>query len=153
MSRAFAGVSVALGALFALTMLASLASHDEASASIPPDAPTQVFDRHDLCQTPCFTGAASEPFTVAEDAAEVQLVIFVVLDAASGPAHVTVTDPDGDLRYERLFQADAPRAATQDVAAWEAEPGEWTLTRSYLGTIGTVSYDAWVVGSEPLHRK
>ena len=146
MSRALAGVSIVFGGVLAFSFLLAVATNDGAPESSASQAAAQVYERHDDCETPCFESAASDSFTVVRDMAEVQLVIFVVLDPATGPAQITVTDPAGDVRYERVFTSDTPRAATQDAATWGALPGEWTLTRTYLSTVGTVSYDAWVVG-------
>lgn len=114
-------------------------------SSRAPDAgaPIPLFEQRDDCDLPCFESAATLRFHVPAHAHAVDLVVFANLEDASGPARVSVIDPSGDLRYARTFAPTPARAATQDSATWSAEPGEWTLTRSYVGVSGSLTFDAW----------
>lgn len=140
------GAFLALAAL-SLTSLA-LVSNDAAPPA--PDAPpTPIYERHDDCKSvPCFASAAEDEFVVAEGVHEIAFVLYAVLDDATGPARLTIVDPSGDVRYERLLVPEAPAAhatsaVLQDAQTWDAEAGRWTLTRSYVGTSGTLTFDAW----------
>lgn len=153
-ARFFAGLGIGLAGLFAISLLAALVAYDAAKPYIEREYPTELYERDDDCRrVPCFSTMAEDSFRVEEGMREVSFVVYAVLEAATGPADVTIVDPSGDVRYHRLFTPEpgAPRAdvATQDSATWSGEPGEWTLTRSYVGTVGFLSYDAWGIGLPP----
>lgn len=134
------GVVLAGSALFGF---AAVNAGERESSAGDPDAPTPIYERRDDCAPACFSSATSDRFLVARELREIEFVVYANLDATSGPAQVTLTDPSGDVRYERLFTPQKTGRATQDSARWPALAGEWTLTRSYVGTTGSLSFDAW----------
>lgn len=142
-------LALALALAGAWLVVASLTAGSDADESTRgSDAPLSIYQRRDDCDLPCFASAASDRFTVAGGADEIQFVVFTNFDDASGPARVSVIDPSGDLRYERTFTNEAPQDAApvaQDSATWHAEIGEWTLTRSYVGVSGSLTFDAWSI--------
>lgn len=147
LTRFFAGVGIFLAGAIVLAGLALLAAYSEAKPYIEREYPTQLYERHDDCDMPCMAPASADGFHVADHMNEVHFVVYAALDDASGPARITVIDPSGDVRYERLFTAESELgAATQDSAVWSGEPGEWRISRSYVGTMGSVSLESWGMG-------
>lgn len=143
-------VALATGLVLAGTALfTSLAMNaDERDSRVGDiDAPTPIYEHRDDCDLPCFSTAASDTFVVPATLREIEFSVFANLDDATGPARISVVDPSGDLRYERLFTSEASTRATQDAATWTAEAGEWTIARSYVGVAGSISFDAWGIGA------
>lgn len=144
--RFFGGVALALAFLLVFGYVVGVTALDAARPIIEREYPTTLYERTDACDPACGSVAAMDGFHVVDGMNEVHFVVYALLEAHSGPARVSVVDPSGDLRYDRVFTGAQALREVQDEAIWSAEIGEWRLARSYALTAGTLDYEAWGEG-------
>lgn len=150
--RLTGGMGLALAFLLAFGYVVGVAALEPARPTQESEAPIPLYARDDHCDPACGSLAAMDVFHVTEGTGAIHFVVYAILDPQSGPARVSVIDPSGDLRYDRVFTGAQRPFSIQDEATWSGEAGEWTLARSYAGTAGFVQYQAWadVAPHEPL---
>lgn len=150
-ARVFAGIGIGLLLLITTAYSIGLSAYEEAKPILEREYPTHLYERRDDCDPTCASAAATDTFSVLAGMNRVNFVVYAVLDTTSGPARITVIDPTGDVRYDRVLTGVEPKAlaAFQETVTWSAEEGDWTIARSYAGTVGSLVLEVWGEGVPP----
>ena len=132
LAKLLVGLGVAVAFLLVFGFVVALTLYDNAKPYIEREYPTVLYEREDPCD-PCTTNGATERWSVPAGANEVKFFLNATIRTPSGPAHIVVTDPSGDVLFDRIITSD-----TQESASWAPEEGEWTIARTYGGVRGEI---------------
>lgn len=145
-AKLFAGLGIAVAFLLVFGFVVALTAYEEAKPYVEREYPSQLFSERDRCDAPCARPSLADTFRVEPWMNRVHLSVDVSFHDGAGAVQLTVRDPSGDVRYERLFAADAARTQQTDYAVWTAEAGDWTIARTLAGAGTSLHLDVWGQG-------
>lgn len=117
-------------------------------------APEPVYMHDRQCSDPCNGVMDESSFFVHGNAREVRFDLSVMPwpDTLTDPGNlgtvrIQVTDPSGDVRFDRTFTGNEGQEASN--IAWQPEQGDWSISYDYTLWRGAVDVEVWTVGLAP----
>ncbi len=113
-------------------------------------APEPVFDHERTCTSPCNGALDSQSFFIHNNAREVRFEFWISPDpdnevaAQLASLHITVTDPSGDVRFDRTFTGTEGHQHSH--ITWSPEAGDWSIEYEYQNWEGSLDTEVWTVG-------
>lgn len=149
--------AVALAGLLVIALGVGAWAYYEVKPYIPTiiEQSEPVYQYFERCaDTPCSGTASPDSFYVRPEAKTVRFdidIYSVHRDAewdrhfGNGTLAVTILDPDGVARYDRVHNLTDERASYFETS-WAAVPGNWTVTYTFDGFVGAIDVEAYAIG-------
>jgi hypothetical protein len=156
-ARALKWVAIALAALLVVALGVGAWAYYEVKPFIPAiieqSEPTyQYFER--CVATPCSGAAPADTFYVRGEATTVRLDLNVYSvhteddwdrHVGNGSVRIVVTDPAGEVRYDRSLNV-TEEGATFYETSWTAVEGNWTIAYSFDAFVGAIDVETYAIG-------
>jgi len=149
-------IAIGLAALLAVSLGVGAWAYYEVKPFIPAiieqSEPTyQYFER--CAQTPCNGAPPPDTFFVRPEAKTVRLDLNAYSvhpsddrseHVANGTVRVRVTDPAGEVRFDRPINMSGD-AATYYETSWSAIPGNWSVAYDFDGFVGAIDVETYAI--------
>lgn len=149
--------AVALGVLLILSIGVGAWAYYEVKPYIPSiiEQSEPTYQYYERCaDTPCSGAPPPDTFFVRPDAQSVRFDLNTYsvrssndrdLRLGNGTLHVVVTDPLGNVRFDRSFNMTDDASVHQEVS-WAAEAGNWTIAYRFDGFLGAIDVQTYALG-------
>lgn len=154
--RVLKWMAISLAALLVLAVGVGAWAFYEVKPYIPAIIESQepVYRYHERCvDTPCSGAAPGDVFYVRPEVKTVRFDLNLHATRSvedwetplgNGTVHVSVSDPNGTLRFDRTFNVSSEGGLKQEMS-WAATPGNWTVQYRFDGFQGTLDVATYAV--------